>query len=156
VGLAVDARISWKQEGNRRSVNAEASPITPEQAIDDKSQRDDPGLVNRQLAIGNTSASLTQDGLVDFLNAKMREVEMCGPAETPILSIGSLSQGVWVIELASSEMTGKACRFYGILVSSSHLKPDRPCTTLLDNIVITEGTIPSQTQHIISILVAVA
>jgi splicing factor U2AF subunit len=81
--------------------------------------------IHRELFVGNTPPGTTELLLLNFLNAAMRRVHLCGPLESPILNC-RLSQKFAFVELATAEAANQAMQMNSIPFLGAILKISRP------------------------------
>lgn len=81
--------------------------------------------INRELFVGNTPPGTSELLLLHFLNGAMRRVQLCGPAETPILNCRVNAKFAF-IELVHADMANRALSLNGIPFLGAVLKVSRP------------------------------
>jgi splicing factor U2AF subunit len=81
--------------------------------------------INRELFVGNTPPGTSQMLLLQFLNAAMRRVNLCGPNDSPIVQC-RVNPKFAFVECASVEEANKVLNMSGIPFMGASLKISRP------------------------------
>lgn len=81
--------------------------------------------INRELFVGNTPPGTSQMLLLQFLNAAMRRVNLCGPNDSPVVHCRVNAKFAFV-ECASVEDANKVLNMSGIPFLGTSLKISRP------------------------------
>ena len=81
--------------------------------------------INRELFVGNTPPGTSDTLLITFLTGAMKRTNLCGPAETPIVTC-RVNQKFAFVECATAEIACNALNLNGIPFMGSQLKVSRP------------------------------
>lgn len=81
--------------------------------------------INRELFVGNTPPGTSEALLMQFLNGAMRRVNLCGPADTPLLNCRTNAKFAFV-ECASVDLANKCLNLNGIPFLGASLRVSRP------------------------------
>ena len=81
--------------------------------------------INRELFVGNTPPGTSDTLLITFLTGAMKRTNLCGPADTPIVTC-RVNQKFAFIECSTMDIAKAALNLNGIPFMGSQLKVSRP------------------------------